>query len=441
MSCLCPTCQRLSKRTLSELPDHAGRPQLVLDLCSGYLELVRTQRWDDDFRSALTFENTPSQYGMPSVNYLHEGAEFSATLMAFAIHMNMGLQIKNSKPEVYIFTLGCLIPSEVPLTIFPLFGAAYHHTLYAQCNTQDILKRDTVMSHNILLDDSKMPELLLLQHLVAHRVELLPACKFLYDCEWEPYPGRSDKGTGDAVFTNGRGVFVIVEVKHLNLSETGVTARRRRTKKRKQVVEQAIKYASLFRKSNPSALCVIPATFTNEDEQVQLVSAVDKRVLLVATATIADIERRRLEAEAAARAAAEQERREREAQEQQRRQVIMWRRQQEADEAATRERSAQENAMIRYRYQHEAPRQRLAETVNWNHVALTGLAALGVAVIGAGLVSMLDEPREVERRRQPERYQQLQRQDRDGWHPQCVRLWLAIVVLGVLLYCIRQQVA
>jgi len=198
-------------------------------------------------------------------------------------------------------------------------------------------------------------------------------------------------------------------------------------------------------------------------------------VLLVATATIADIERRRLEAEAAARAAAEQERREREAQEQQRRQVIMWRRQQEAeaaaraaaeqdrrereaqeqqrrqvimwrrqqeaDEAATRERSAQENAMIRYRYQHEAPRERLAETVSWNRVALTGLAALGVAVIGAGLVSMLDEPREVERRRQPERYQQLQRQDRDGWHPQCVRLWLAIAVLGVLLYCVRQQVA
>jgi hypothetical protein len=89
----------------------------------------------------------------------------------------------------------------------------------------------------------KSPEFLLIQELVREGHELLEGYPFLVEYEWEVEQGSSQYGRGDLLFTDGEGSFAVVEAKWIDLDSTGPTASNRRTKKRKQVRDQAWRYA------------------------------------------------------------------------------------------------------------------------------------------------------------------------------------------------------
>lgn len=136
----------------------------------------------------------------------------------------------------------------------------------------DILYRDRVLRAYVMGKRwNLVGEFALLRKLIAAPPKgLHEAVPCLYDHEWEVEPGRSQSGKGDIVMTNGTGTYAVVEVKWLNMDASGRTARSRRTRKRSQVEEQAIRYAREFFKSHPEATVVAPLVFTDEVQEGQL---------------------------------------------------------------------------------------------------------------------------------------------------------------------------
>lgn len=73
--------------------------------------------------------------------------------------------------------------------------------------------------------------------------------KFVYDLDWRADLPHGLFGRGDLVLTDGKGKFLVVEVKYIDPLE-GRTMRTRRTKKRKEVLAQTYTYLQAFRKQN-----------------------------------------------------------------------------------------------------------------------------------------------------------------------------------------------
>jgi len=97
--------------------------------------------------------------------------------------------------------------------------------------------------------------------------EALSRYPYLVDDEWEVEPGHTNKGRGDLVFTDGHGGWATVETKWIDGGTDGgssKTRRRTRTKKRKTVEEQAVKYASLLFQSRDDVDHVRAFLHTNE---------------------------------------------------------------------------------------------------------------------------------------------------------------------------------
>ena len=88
-------------------------------------------------------------------------------------------------------------------------------------------------------------EFQLAKKLVQNSQTLLPTYPYLFRYEWDVIPDWSHTGCGDLVFTDGRGNYAIVEVKHIPQS-SGRTIRTRRNRKRKDVIIQARWYARNF---------------------------------------------------------------------------------------------------------------------------------------------------------------------------------------------------
>lgn len=109
------------------------------------------------------------------------------------------------------------------------------------------------------------PEFGLVRRLIVEGDPLLEGFPLVWDYEWEVYAGRSDGGCGDLVFTDGDGSFAVVEVKFIDSGVSGSTARVNRTKGRKKVREQALRYADALRRSpiGQGAL-VVALVLTNE---------------------------------------------------------------------------------------------------------------------------------------------------------------------------------
>lgn len=93
-------------------------------------------------------------------------------------------------------------------------------------------------------------EYALKRKLILNSHQLLPNYPYVIEDEWEVEPGRTDRGRGDLVFTNGLGYFAIVEVKWIDiegLGRSGSTKRTSNRKKRRAVEEQALTYAKIYR--------------------------------------------------------------------------------------------------------------------------------------------------------------------------------------------------
>jgi len=64
--------------------------------------------------------------------------------------------------------------------------------------------------------------------------------------EYEFYPGYSQYGKGDLLFSRGEDEYLLIETKYIDLDSSGHTACRRRTKHRKEVRVQAEHYADIL---------------------------------------------------------------------------------------------------------------------------------------------------------------------------------------------------
>lgn len=95
----------------------------------------------------------------------------------------------------------------------------------------------------------KNNEYALKRQLILSSHQLLPNYPYVIEDEWEVEPGRTDKGRGDLVFTDGNGCFAIVEVKWIDLEGVGRTGSTKRTsnrQKRRTVEKQARKYVNIY---------------------------------------------------------------------------------------------------------------------------------------------------------------------------------------------------
>ncbi len=92
-------------------------------------------------------------------------------------------------------------------------------------------------------DWDENPEFLLKRRLVLAGDPLLNDFPFLIDDEWEVVAGASNAGKGDLLFADGSGRFAVVEVKWMNATGGGRSARTARNQKRRGVRSQAWSYA------------------------------------------------------------------------------------------------------------------------------------------------------------------------------------------------------
>ncbi len=92
---------------------------------------------------------------------------------------------------------------------------------------------------------------------------------YIFDYEWEIYEYINGKkkntlGKGDLIFTDGKENYLIVELKYLDLNESGKTAKARRTYKRKKILKQTENYMKLFQSIHSEAKTILGLSITND---------------------------------------------------------------------------------------------------------------------------------------------------------------------------------
>lgn len=144
-------------------------------------------------------------------------------------------------------------------------------TISAQTQNRNCKYRQEQQQHMQSLppDCTHLNEARLEQQILQRPPACLHAFPYLHSREWM----SDDGGKGDLVFTDGHGLFAVVEVKYINLQ-----SHNNRTQKRKKVKEQAQRYGQAFVRRNPGAVVVIAGTHTEESRDVIWV-ALEKQVL------------------------------------------------------------------------------------------------------------------------------------------------------------------
>lgn len=151
-------------------------------------------------------------------------------------------------------------------------GASCHSALQlryqlAPSTPNHVLNRDIALrlkqqQHLQLLNpqDGSFCEAQLERKLLDSPPGCLGAFPYLFKREWTP----ADGGKGDLVFTDGQGLFAVVEVKHINMS----ISKNSRRRKRNLVRAQAQKYGQAFATEHPDAAVVIAGVYTELQNMV-----------------------------------------------------------------------------------------------------------------------------------------------------------------------------
>lgn len=143
-------------------------------------------------------------------------------------------------------------------------------------NKTEVKHRDSVLRAYLRGRDwDKNKEYELKRKFVINSVNFIPSYPYLIDDEWEVKPSRAEQGKGDLLFTDGAGRFAIVEVKWIDLegpngSRTGSTRRVSNRKKKKQVEEQAVRYAQALGRILDSFIEIEGYSYTNAETTPQL---------------------------------------------------------------------------------------------------------------------------------------------------------------------------
>ncbi|WOD37236.1 hypothetical protein [Nodosilinea sp. E11] len=143
-------------------------------------------------------------------------------------------------------------------------------------NQIEVKHRDSVLRAYFKGRDwDRNNERYLKQKFVTNSASFIPDYSYLIDDEWEVEPSRAEQGKGDLLFTDGAGRFAVVEVKWIDLegpngSRTGSTRRVSNRKKRRQVEEQAVRYAQALGRLLDSFSEIEGYSYTNVETTPQL---------------------------------------------------------------------------------------------------------------------------------------------------------------------------
>ncbi|MDH5401355.1 MAG: hypothetical protein OEZ01_08645 [Candidatus Heimdallarchaeota archaeon] len=108
-------------------------------------------------------------------------------------------------------------------------------------------------------------EYTLTNHLVANIDKYFPECDILIARDEPIYGYLSNLGVPDLIYRSKNNTIYNIEVKFLNFQNSGRNACTTRTKHRKKVIQQALKYQRLIAvKYGISLRDVIPCVFTND---------------------------------------------------------------------------------------------------------------------------------------------------------------------------------
>ena len=133
----------------------------------------------------------------------------------------------------------------------------------------EVIKHKDKIIRNYILGRNwdKNNEFLIAQQIIKGKKikNYLKKFPYVYDYEWEVVHGHNNYGKGDLVFTDGKGNFLIVECKYIDLSDTGSTARTKRRKKRRYIEEQITRYIDAFKRKNRETKKVSGLGVTNEE--------------------------------------------------------------------------------------------------------------------------------------------------------------------------------
>jgi hypothetical protein len=276
MGCCCEHCGVLRRRTLSQLPNHQDRPRLVKTIVSKLLLGCAQQQSTVELHGMEPFE-----YNMPDTYWLHksDGAPFYSTFFAIYQELDIQLEILETNPVIFVFQLipNTNVPDhkQMQSLVVKLLRMSVHFAAeYEDCYPIDTCqqKHSELLKQSMTYSDHK--ETQLMQIFITHiPTDPIARCfPYMYGFEYEPERGRTDKGKGDLLLTNGMGLFLLVEFKHLDKTTTGATAKVRRTKKRKYVFKQAQRMCKQMRhKLGEESLLLLGATYTNESPTLQLV--------------------------------------------------------------------------------------------------------------------------------------------------------------------------
>jgi len=305
MVCLCAACQQLRTRTLGEIPLVRESPQ------AQQLLAHVIQRWFFailEGSQCLEFCGSPWP-ALPDHYSDHDGDGHHQVLRALC-HGEPACDwlIYECSPPIYVWRWD---EAARPSLLRKLFMEALTFAVIPSgMSVVEVVKRDQAKRRDLdALHRSRhshpdAQEIGLMRFLVqgdhgphsSARPDLHTLCPYLFDFRSEITPGRSDQGECDLVFTDAhQRVWCVVEVKHMDVSSHGKTARSRRTSKRSQVREQAINNRKrLFDRLKspepnqsrstggngtdapvPSMLLVLAATLTNENVEPQWVTEAD----------------------------------------------------------------------------------------------------------------------------------------------------------------------
>ena len=116
------------------------------------------------------------------------------------------------------------------------------------------IKKDS--KHLILYDVNDEP--------TGYVGKMLTKFPFTYEHEWFVYKNYANMGKGDIIMTDGKNNYLVVEFKYIDPRSAGKTQRVKRTKKRREVKDQAKFYMDAFKKLHPNAK-VFGMAYTNEE--------------------------------------------------------------------------------------------------------------------------------------------------------------------------------
>eukprot|EP00735_Rhodelphis_limneticus_P001739 TRINITY_DN12414_c0_g1::TRINITY_DN12414_c0_g1_i1::g.5007::m.5007 TRINITY_DN12414_c0_g1::TRINITY_DN12414_c0_g1_i1::g.5007 ORF type:complete len:346 (-),score=5.13 TRINITY_DN12414_c0_g1_i1:686-1723(-) len=280
--CKCAVCHRLEQRSLSDLQTTEQRQRLIADLVRGLLAAVSDStsiRTSGSPARQWEFRKTFCDYGWTKDTQIcHTGrSPFTCTIGCFIKELRLRYKL-DSETNYFTFFWATVEEVYISKKLFqfarePKLVGNMFRTSIDELPVIDRKNRLSLINRLIHLDC--FPESVLF-HTLVEGMPLFPSMPYIHDWEWELLANDSMESKGKIIYTNGRGVYIVVTLKYVDYEDPDPSlrvsdVRIRRANQRKFALDLAIDARNEFRKVMPSALVILAAAFTNDQHPEALI--------------------------------------------------------------------------------------------------------------------------------------------------------------------------